>query len=52
MMPAKERRTVEAPMVAMTMLKIGASMMGRTTSRSSATPMKPDSAMVTKKTSQ
>ena len=28
-------------MVAMTMLKIGASMMGRTTTRSSTTPMKP-----------
>ena len=51
-MPADDRMTVDAPMVAMTMLKMGASMMGRTTSRSSPTPMKADSAMVTKKTSQ
>ena len=39
-------------MVAMTMLKMGASMIGRTTTRSSTTPMKPDRAMVTKKTIQ
>ena len=46
-MPAAERMTVEAPMVAMTMLKIGADMIGRTTTRSSTTPMRPDSRMVT-----
>ena len=51
-MPAEDRMTVEAPMVAMTMLKMGASMIGRTTTRSSVTPMMPDREIVRKKTSQ
>jgi hypothetical protein len=51
-MPAAERMTVEAPMVAMTMLKMGADMIGRTTTRSRTTPITPDNRTVTKKTSQ
>jgi hypothetical protein len=51
-MPAAERMTVEAPIVAITMLKMGADMIGRTTTRSSTTPMAPDKMMVMKKTDQ
>ena len=51
-MPAEERSTIEAPMVAMTMLKMGASMMGRTTTRSRATPTNPEATTVKTSTSQ
>ena len=43
---------VEAPMVAMTMLKIGAVMIGRTTTRSRITPMNPERTIVMSSTSQ